>query len=395
MKARGPTALCSVLFICGAASADPPVGDAPGTASEAAQRHEQSLSALEARMQALKDSLAAREAYRDALYAELERIERDIGALARAGHQLDGMIGEQRRALAALAQRRGETAARLAAGRAALADLLRSAYAMGRGDQLRLLLNQEDPNRIGRVFGYYRALGRARAARIREVEALAAELAALTGEAQTERARLARLAERQRETRERLERTRQARAAIGKGLDAVIAGDRRQVATLDADAAALRSLIEQLRRQAEIEAEVELTQEAIAARRGRLRWPLPDAELVRGFGDRRAADGLHADGVLLAAATGSEVRAVHHGRVVYADWLRGFGLLLVIDHGDGYMTLYGHNESLLKEVGEWVAADEVVALAGTSGGSGERGLYFAIRRHGEPLDPAEWCSRPG
>ena len=97
------------------------------------------------------------------------------------------------------------------------------------------------------------------------------------------------------------------------------------------------------------------------------------------------------DGVLLVAREGEEVRAVYDGRVVYADWLRGFGMLLVIDHGDGYMSLYGHNEALLKEVGEWVAAGEVIALSGNSGGRDDPVLYFAIRRHGEPLDPGTWC----
>ena len=164
-----------------------------------------------------------------------------------------------------------------------------------------------------------------------------------------------------------------------------------------ANAQALRTLIERLRRQVQIAAEIEINQEAIVARKGRLAWPISEGRLASRF---RGSEGdqdpdLHADGVLIEADEGSEVRAVHHGRVVYADWLRGFGLLLVIDHGDGYMTLYGHNQALLKEVGEWIATGEVIALTGASGGSGNRGLYFALRYQGKPLDPERWCRGRG
>ena len=138
-----------------------------------------------------------------------------------------------------------------------------------------------------------------------------------------------------------------------------------------------------------------MQQVPLAQRKGQLPWPLAEVNLLARFdGPRDAAGQQRWDGVLLATQEGSEVRAVHHGRVVYADWLRGFGMLIVIDHGDGYMTLYGHNQTLLKEVGEWVAAGEPVALSGSSGGQREGQLYFAIRRQGAPQDPQTWCRAP-
>jgi septal ring factor EnvC (AmiA/AmiB activator) len=150
-------------------------------------------------------------------------------------------------------------------------------------------------------------------------------------------------------------------------------------------------LVQHLRQRAEIRAELEVQREPFELRRGHLPWPLLEGRLRASFGSSKEGSELTLDGVLLAANEGEEVRAVYDGRVVYADWLRGFGMLLVIDHGDGYMSLYGHNETLLKEVGEWVAAGEVIALSGNSGGRDEPVLYFAIRRNGEPLDPATWC----
>lgn len=361
----------------------------PGADPLAARERE--LGAIEARIEAVHEALADRVQVRDALLDELAQYELDISSLTIAGRQLERMIGEHRIGLAALQTRQAAAQEELAAARQEFAALVRAAYALGRGDRLRLLLNQEDPTRTGRIFGYYHSLGRDRAEAIAAIERLGVELSEIATEAATEAERLTRLAAHQEQTRLRLEAAHASREAIVSGIERAIVGDRERVAALAADAAALRELIEQLRRRAEIAAEVTLTQEAIAARRGRLPWPLPEAEVLQGF-RAGGAGNLHANGVLLAAREGSEVRAVHHGRVVYADWLRGFGLLLVIDHGDGYMTLYGHNESLLTEVGEWVASGDVIALTGTSGGSGHRGLYFAIRRHDEALDPQQWCS---
>lgn len=375
----------------------PATGPARGLGREASDSadplvaRERELSAIEARIEAVRDELQDRVQVRDALLAELAQYELDISSLTLAGRQLEIMIAEHRIGLAALETRQAAAQEELAAARKELAALVRAAYAMGQGDRLRLLLNQDDPTRTGRIFGYYHSLGRDRAEAIAAVERLSAELSSIATEAATEAQRLTRLAAHQHQTRLRLEAARASREAIVSGIESAIIGDRERVAALGADAAALRDLIEQLRRRAEIAAEVTLTQEAIAARRGQLPWPLPEAEVLQRF--RAGGTGnLHANGVLLAAGEGSEVRAVHHGRVVYADWLRGFGLLLVIDHGEGYMTLYGHNESLLTEVGEWVATGDVIALTGASGGSGYRGLYFAIRRHDEALDPQQWCS---
>lgn len=354
---------------------------------------ERDLSALEAQMQAAAMALAERERTREALYAELAQYERDIGALARAGRELDVLVAEQRSEVDGMQARLVSLRADLTTARAALAELLRAAHAMGRGDRLRLLLNQEDPARVGRVFGYYRAIGQRRAEQVLEVRALADELAVLTADAAAEADRLVQLAGRQRQTRLRLEAARASRETILTGLHESIASERERVDAMTADAEALRTLIDQLRRKAEIDAEADLTLASLGSRRGRLDWPLDKPRLLRAFRGQASAGDLHADGVLLAAATGSEVRAVHHGRVIHADWLRGFGLLLVIDHGDGYMSLYGHNETLTKEVGEWVDTGEVIALTGASGGGDTRGLYFALRHNGAPLDPAPWFGR--
>jgi murein hydrolase activator len=174
-------------------------------------------------------------------------------------------------------------------------------------------------------------------------------------------------------------------------LEQTIASREQDLAGLSRDAQTLRLLVEHLRQRAQIQAELQVQRDPFAARRGHLSWPLLEARIRAGFGTSKPGSDQTWDGCLLAAREGEEVRAVYDGRVVFADWLLGFGLLLVIDHGDGFLSFYGHNQALLKEVGEWVTAAEVVGLGGNSGGRDEPVLYFAIRHHGEPIDPTQWC----
>jgi septal ring factor EnvC (AmiA/AmiB activator) len=240
-------------------------------------------------------------------------------------------------------------------------------------------------------MAYYGYLNRSRQRQLRAVTEQARALETLAQKADEEVLRLGKLAARKDEMRTRLLAAQAERQARLAELDRGIAAGRTDIADLAADAEALRRVIEQLARQAEIAAEADVQQVPFAQRRGKLAWPLARVALLAQFGAPRGTDGQRWDGVVLAATEGAEVRALHHGRVVYADWLRGFGLLAVIDHGDGYMSLYGNNQTLLKEVGDWVEAGDVVALTGSSGGQNAAQLYFAIRYRGQPQDPRLWC----
>lgn len=360
-------------------------------ADPAIEGRERDLRVIEGQVDVLGEELIGRNAQRKALVEELEERERDVAALALAGRELARLVEEQGRTAQGLRDR--ETLERRALTREIeqLAMLLRTAHAMGRADVLRLLLNQEDPVRASRVLSYFAYFNRDRVNRIRAVESQARRLALLAKNAERETARLAELATRQEATRVRLEAAKKGRAKVLAELEQNIATREADLSLLRQDAENLRLLVEHLRQRAQIRAELGLQREPFAQRRGQLSWPLLEARLSAPFGSKKEGSELLMDGVLLVAREGEEVRAVYDGRVVYADWLRGFGMLLVIDHGDGYMTLYGHNEALIKEIGEWVAAGEVVALSGNSGGRAGPILYFAIRRHGEALDPAAWC----
>jgi septal ring factor EnvC (AmiA/AmiB activator) len=350
------------------------------------------LQGIEQRLKALDVELAERRARRATLGGELERCEREIGDLALAGRELGLLLAEQRRVIDTLDRRLRDGRAALAREQERLAVLVRSAYTAGGGGGLRLLLDHGDLSRLDRVLAYYGYLHRERQARLAEVREQTQALEVLAREAVTEADRLTRLAAQQDAARQQLIAAREERAVLIVGLERDIATRREGVAALGADAQALRGVIAQLARTAEIVAEVDMQQVPLAQRKGQLPWPLAEVDLLARFDAPRDTLGQQRwDGVLLGAREGSEVRAIHHGRVVFADWLRGFGMLIVMDHGDGYMTLYGHNQTLLKEVGEWVAAGDPVALSGSSGGQREGQLYFAIRRQGAPQDPQLWC----
>lgn len=387
MTTRARPVLLAALLSAAAAAA--PEDEA------AMEERRRELADIDRQVQTLEQDLGERRAVREALVEELARRERDIADLARADHQLAAMHEEQAQALADLERRLAAEQATLARERAALAGLLRSAYALGHGQRIRLLLEQEDVSRVSRVMAYYGYLNRHQMERIDAVVTAARRLQALAAEVAEETLRLAQLAERQAGTRQALERAQAEREGLLAELEQTISGTEQRVAVLRSDAEGLKQLLEQLERQARALPEARIAREALSARRGSLTWPVEGNRLLARFGAAKGEGMGRWDGLLIAVPEGTEVRAVHAGRVIYTDWLRGFGLLLVIEHDDGFMTLYGHNQALLKETGEWVAEGDPIALSGSSGGRREAGLYFAIRQHGRPVDPERWCRPRG
>jgi septal ring factor EnvC (AmiA/AmiB activator) len=263
---------------------------------------------------------------------------------------------------------------------------MRAAYLIGRQEPLKLLLNQEDPALAGRMFAYYGYFGRARAGQIQAIEDDMQRLAELTAELDAEEAQLAQLEQQQRGELSALEHARAQRSQVLAGLEAESRTRAQSLERLRSQQAGLEQLLRELR--AAMERYPLDTSTAFARLRGRLEWPV-NGHLVARFGDARAG-GVHWDGVLVATERGAPVKAVCEGRVIYADWLPGLGLLAIVDHGDGYLSLYGHNERLYKAAGERVAAGDTIAAAGDSGGSGRTELYFEIRKGGKPVDPRPW-----
>ena len=267
---------------------------------------------------------------------------------------------------------------------------IRAAARMGATSPLKVMLNQEDPNSVARVARYFGYFAEARLESTRALEATLAELADSEVQLQEETKALAEQRELARVQRDELQEKRSdARAIVARytaGFDSI---DTR-LSQLRANEQDLIDLLESLR--ASI-FDIGQPNEVVpfASRKGQLALPL-EGPLIKRFGELRPEGRVKWTGVLIEAELGTPVKAIHYGRVVFADWLRGFGLLMIISHDNGYMSLYGHNQVLLVEPGEWVNPGQIIGETGTSGGQPLPTTYFEIRAAGQPIDPMLWCA---
>ncbi|GMQ96415.1 MAG: peptidoglycan DD-metalloendopeptidase family protein [Gammaproteobacteria bacterium] len=364
--------------------------DSESTAS-AAQQKNQELKQLRARIRKLRSALDMARGQRVELDTRLKEDEKNIGRITRKLRTLDFEHQAQLKRLGELEQVKSKRLEDLARERAKLATQVRAAYLIGRQEQLKLVLNQEDPAQVTRMLGYYAYFNRARVKRIEAVNYRIEKLK----EIETVLALQARALERLRNTRiqeqQALKETRQRRQYTLAQLDSKISRQDMSLDQMLRNEKELEQLVASLQRiLAELPAQ-KIPAQRFAALKGRLNWPI-QGKLAARYGQRRGAGLSHWKGALISAPAGRDIRAIAGGRVAFADWLRGYGLLIILDHGDGYMTLYGHSESLFKDTGEWVEAGDVIASVGASGGRKRPGLYFEIRLQGRPLNPATWFS---
>ncbi len=379
-------ALALALLLC----ASPSPGAPAGRPEADARKAEAELQAVKAEIERITRQVSAEQVERDRLTNELKSAELSVG-------KVRGALAEVRRERAERAARRAELAAEkhvregeVREKRASLAGQLRAAYTIGRQEPLKLLLNQKDPALAGRMFAYYSYFGRARAAQIRLIEEDVERIAELEGELEAEDQELAELEKRQRAQLHQLEQARVERSNVLASLEAQSHTRAQSLERLRSQQAGLEKLLRELR--AAVERFPLEGNDAFVRLRGKLAWPVSGRVVAR-FGDARAG-GVRWDGVLVATERGTPVKAVCQGRVIYADWLPGLGLLTIVDHGNGYLSLYGHNERLYKAAGEQVATGDTLAAAGDSGGSSRPELYFEIRKGGKPVDPRPWFKAP-
>jgi septal ring factor EnvC (AmiA/AmiB activator) len=251
-------------------------------------------------------------------------------------------------------------------------------------------LNQESPAVIGRTLTYYDYFNKARSHYIGDAITSIAELEKVTHQVKIKSDELTLSLKQQQAEKNKLEEDFIDRATALKELekDIVAKGDRLNKMMAD------EKLLQQLLTEIQAIMPSQLTEidkrETFGLRRGRLKWPVV-GKVNRLFGKPRQLASLTWNGVIIDSPEGRDVKAVSHGRVAYADWLRGYGMLIIVDHGDGFMTLYGHNQALYKETGDWVEEGEVISTVGQSGGESKSGLYFEVRVKGQPSNPVKWC----
>jgi septal ring factor EnvC (AmiA/AmiB activator) len=365
---------------------------AHGAASTEADRKkaEAELQAIKAQIGQIATQVNRDQLERDRLTGELRAAEI---AVSTARDNLDKVKGEhaQRTAhRAVLAQDQHRHVLALASARQDLANELRAAYLIDSTEPLKLLLNQQDPASAGRLFVYYSYFARAHAREIERVNKEIGDIGRLDQSLATEEAHLQTLETERHSELSELEQAQQHRSQVLANLQAE---SRNRVASLERlqrQKSGLQKLLHDLQRV--VPSYPALGNDAFSRLRGKLSWPV-SGHLVTHFGDARAG-AIKWDGVRIATERGTPVHAISDGRVIYADWLSGLGLLAIVDHGNGYLSLYGHNDRLLKGAGDHVAAGDAIGTAGDSGGEDTPELYFEIRKAGKPVDPRPWFATP-
>ena len=369
-----------VLFFCLAVPGQAAIKE-PGKELHKVQRQirqvEQQLKRIQLEKQTLNQQLA--------------KIEKEYGELARSLKELQVRISDKRRRLQEIEKKSEVIAAKIDRQRQALVGQVRAAYAMGRQEKLKMILNQQDPLVSSRMMVYYDYFNKARLHRLAIIEENLQALERLEREKRQETQSLERAATKKQTEQKALTAVKKSRNQLLAKLNQDYGEKKQQLGKMRDSARELQKLVDSLRKATEGFPFEAGPSKPFARLHGQLPWPVR-GRLAKRFGSKRTG-GSHWDGVLIAAREGTEIHAVARGRVVYADWLRGYGLLAIIDHGKGYMTLYAFTQSLFKEMGEWVEAGDVIAAVGKSGGRSRAALYFGIRKKGRPVNPVKWCRK--
>lgn len=383
-------------------------------AQPGADKAKAELSELRGKIEALQKSITQSESSRSEAVDALRDSERAISEANRELAGLDQSLKAAHRRIEEIRVESQKAAAQLDARQKSFARMLHSLYLRGGAAQpevLRVLLSGENPNEMARNLQYAAYVSRASAEAVRGVRESLGALKRLAEEAAARAQELTTLGAEQLNQRKRLEAERENRARVAAKLTAQIQRAQLEIGVMQRNESRLTNLIGQLARIVPRLGREAAPREPVQARarndrlpgpaangtpfsalRGRLALPVR-GELANRFGSPRNDGGLVWRGLFLTAPGGTPVKAVAAGRVVYADWLRGFGNLLIVDHGEDYLSLYGYNEALLKQVGDSVGGGETLATVGNSGGSTQSGLYFEIRHQGKPIDPMTWAGR--
>ena len=366
---------------------------AQDSGGELAKVKERELEQVRERISELKQSMDRASSERDRLTGELQDIE---VAISEQRLRIKDIEREQRyteNKKKTLDSDLAEREAHLDEESRELAAQVRAAYMSGNQEKIKLLLNQRDPATLGRVMAYYRYINDYRAENIAAVTEEIRKLDELRSQIAAEEARLSALSKSRYAELGQLNSSQEERQLLLADLRKKISNEGQEVDRLAAQEQDLTRLIAEL---TSILSDYPISsEEPFSKHKGRLTWPVAGT-LVHDYGQPRAGGKINWNGVVLAAPRGREVRAVYHGRIAFADWLAGMGLLVIVDHGEGYMTLYGYNETILKNTGDWVAPGDVIATVGDSGGQQQSSVYFELRKGTKPVNPRQWVTRrPG
>jgi septal ring factor EnvC (AmiA/AmiB activator) len=360
------------------------------------------LSLVESNIDTVKHSIAQLSEQKNSMQSLLSEIDKNYGERAAILKKLQVTIEQKRQSLDIIHRDMDVHRSEIESLNNELANQVRLAYALGQKEKLKLLLNQQDSVKSGRMMVYFKFFNQNRLKKLQDLEAAVKDLDQLDKERQVETEVLQQDLERKQAEQTSLNDARKQRNELLTRIDSDFISNEQRLAQLQESESRLRGLMtslsdtekalsvnaEQDKELSTSLANVSKTNTDFLSLKGKLPWPVV-GKLSHKFGSARTE--VAWDGVLIDAKEGLEVQAVTRGKVVFAEWFRSFGLMIIIDHGQGYLTLYGYNQSLYKKTGDAVEAGDIIASVGQSGGRNKAGLYFGIRNKGVPIDPLEWC----
>lgn len=346
------------------------------------------LEKLRTSITALKSELEKTKSSRDSLLENLESTEKSIGNLNQKAEKLEGKINERKSHLDDLRDEKSQLQNKKLDQQDHVSKHISSAYRLGTQSNIRLLLNQQDPTTVSRNLKYYDYLVKARAQIIADYTTTIDRINEIEPEIAYEAQLLQSNFKDLNKERNNLKSAQKSRQTTIAKLNKSIANKDQELRSLHRDRDRLEKLFSQV---SSFIGDIDLPNNttSFASLKGALPWPTR-GKVKHHYGSRRADGKMRWEGMMIDAKAGAPVSAVHHGRIVFSDYLRGHGLLIIIDHGAGFMSLYAHNQTLYKELGEWVQSGETIASVGNSGGLDTAALYFQLRHKGRPTNPKKW-----
>jgi septal ring factor EnvC (AmiA/AmiB activator) len=349
------------------------------------------LAKLQKDISLLKSSLEEYKGQRAQFKKALKRSELAIGKIGRKISAIKGQLARQQKLLESLKQRQQKLQQESNQQQTLIAQQIRIAYQLGRQKKLKVILNQEDPAKVNRAITYLDYFNKARISLMTEFAATITELNSIEPTIIEEKSRLEDSQGDLDKQYASLEQERSVREDAIAALNATITTKGAQLSDAEKERTRLEKLLKAVE-EAVANLKLPADYKDFAERKGQMKWPVL-GRISNSFGTPRTQGGMRWQGVTLKAKSGNNVRAIHHGRIVFADWFGSSGLLIIVDHGEDYMSLYAHNESLLRETGDWVRAGEPLATVGSSGGQMEPALYFEIRHNGKAINPKYWIKK--
>ena len=357
------------------------------------QEAEKKLSKVQKQIHSTQKKLEKQRGELGTLEKQLREAEQNIGHLNKKLKDTEASLKVSQGKIASLQSEEKQLQKTLAKHQRILHAQIRSEYQYGGQQKLKLMLNQEQPEKLGRDLIYYDYLHRARLREMDKATQILQSVHQVRLEIQQAEENSRVVQEKLLNEKASLEIAQSKRKTAINALNKSVTTEKQKLSNLASDEKQLKDLLDKLRAALTDIPAIDQNQ-GFSKSKGSLYWPVVGKPSNK-FGQKRsnASSKLKWQGVFIPSSEGNNVRSIYHGRVAFAEWMRGLGLLVIVDHGDGFMSLYGHNQSLFKQVGEWVNAGEILANVGNSGGSNQAGLYFEIRKQGSPLNPAKWCTK--